>query len=351
MKRLLPMMVMLCVAAPAFGDPAAPLVVGTRPFAPFVVHEADGTWTGISIELWKRVAAIVNVPYVIQEEPVAALLDPDAHGVDIVVSLPITVHNQEMMDLTHAFYSTGLAIATRSEPTNGFVTIASKLASVTFVKWLGILVGVLCLVGLVVWLLARGTADEFTGHPVKGISHGVLWAFESLAGKADALTKRRGGRALTLLWTFACILLASIVTAELTTELTLSQLSTKVSGLDDLPKVKVAAIKDSLAARYLGQRRINARIYPDLAIAIDALDRGEVDAVVSEAPLVQYEVGKRPTSSLIVLPGTFQNHGYGLGVRRSHRELLPQLNTAILTIIESDDWAKVLADHLGGSHD
>ncbi len=338
MQRLLVVLAIL-FARPVIADP---LVVGTRVFPPFVIHQPDGTYTGISIELWKRVAAAANLTYTIQEAPIPALLDPEAHGIDVVVSLPITQRNQTKMDLTHAFYSTGLAIATRAEPTSGLASIASKILSRTFLAWLAILIAGLCAVGLVVWSFAR--SPEFT------FTHGVLWAFESLAGKADALTRRRGGRVLSLLWTFVCILLLSIVTAELTSQLTLSQLSTKVGSVADLPKVRVGVTKESVGARYADVRQLKARAYDDVASAITGLEAGEVDAVVSEAPLLQYEVAKRASQKLVVLPGTFQNHGYGFGINRAHRDQLPAINGAMLNTVESDDWPKVLAGFLG-THD
>ncbi len=72
-----------------------------------------------------------------------------------MVSLPIAQRNGAQMDLTHAFYSTGLSIATRAEPTSGLFAIASKILSLTFIKWLAILASALCAAGLVVWSVVR----------------------------------------------------------------------------------------------------------------------------------------------------------------------------------------------------
>src|SRR5262245_12975028 len=52
--------------------PAAPaakrhVLVGTVPIAPFIVKRDTGEWTGISIELWKRVARELNLDYEIRE--------------------------------------------------------------------------------------------------------------------------------------------------------------------------------------------------------------------------------------------------------------------------------------------
>lgn len=338
---------LLLIAVTAYAD--KPLVVGTRMFPPFVMKQPDGTYTGISMELWKRVAQQLHVDYVVREATAPELLEPETHGVDVVVSLPITALNGRNMDLTHAFYSTGLAIATRVESTNALVTVLGGLASPTFLEWAGIVVLALVGVGVVVWLFGRRKRDsEFAGPAVHGISHGVLWAFESVAGKADAITRARGGRLLTLVWTFVCILIVSIITAELTTALTVNQLSSKVSGLGDLPKVRVGSVKDSVGKKYLDDRQVRSIAYADLPAAMAALQHGELDAVVNEAPLLQYQVNH--ATGLVVLPGTFHNHGYGFGLARVHHDLLAPMNAALLGATETDDWSQLLTQYLG-AHD
>jgi len=39
------------------------LVVGTKHVPPFAVKNPDGSWNGISIELWKKVAGELGVEY------------------------------------------------------------------------------------------------------------------------------------------------------------------------------------------------------------------------------------------------------------------------------------------------
>lgn len=83
----------LFVAASASAQDVAPsapatlpmrtLVVGTKPIPPFVVQNADGSFSGISIDLWKRVAEQLNIPYTIRVYEVRQLLDPDHNGIDV----------------------------------------------------------------------------------------------------------------------------------------------------------------------------------------------------------------------------------------------------------------------------
>src|SRR5262245_53743582 len=88
------------------------LRVVTSPVPPFVVENADGTFSGISIDLWTELAQRLQLDYTIEKLDVPALKQCVAAAcADVIVSLNITAEREQTLDLTHAFYSTGLAIA------------------------------------------------------------------------------------------------------------------------------------------------------------------------------------------------------------------------------------------------
>jgi ABC-type amino acid transport substrate-binding protein len=345
---LLLSLALLTAAAVARADDHK-LVVGTRAIAPFVLKSADGKWSGISIDLWKRVAEEQKLDYEIREYELGDLLEPDKAGIDVVVSVNITARNEAFMDVTHPFFSTGLAIATRSQPKSGFGTIAGKMLSANFLKGIGVLALLLLIMGILVWRVERkNKPEEYGGSVGKAIAYGVFWAFESLFNKAAPLTKTRAGRTLVILWAVTGMLLISGVTAKLASELTVSQLSSTVAGPNDLPKVKVGTTSPSLSASYLESRSINYLQYNDVPAALDALERGEIAAVVYEAPILQYQVTKNHPGKLLVLPGTFQNHGYGFGLK-SGSPLRERVNQNILKIVEGDEWKRSLSRYLGNT--
>ena len=43
------------------------LIVGTREVPPFAMKNSEGTWTGVSIDLWRQIAAALNLPFEFQE--------------------------------------------------------------------------------------------------------------------------------------------------------------------------------------------------------------------------------------------------------------------------------------------
>ncbi len=86
--------------------------------------------------------------------------------------------------------------------------------------------------------------------------------------------------------------------------------------------------------------------YDDASLALAGLAKGEVDAVVYEAPILQYLVKTAHPGRLMVLPGTFQNHGYGFGLRTGS-ELRERLNLSLLRFTETDEWRQLLSKYLG----
>jgi len=73
---LLPILAVMATDAPAAASTAGsrPLVVGTRHVPPFAMRDADGTWRGISIDLWRDVADQLQVRYEFREMTLPELL-------------------------------------------------------------------------------------------------------------------------------------------------------------------------------------------------------------------------------------------------------------------------------------
>src|SRR5271165_7211434 len=109
---------LLCAASQA--QPADPpssekeLVVATKEAPPFAIKRPDGTWHGISIDLWRRIADRLHLRYRLSEQPtVQALLAGTAEGSfdAAIAAVTVTAARDRSVDFTQPFYSTGLGIA------------------------------------------------------------------------------------------------------------------------------------------------------------------------------------------------------------------------------------------------
>jgi len=333
---------------PAYAAPEPPprLVVGTHSAPPFVIKNDDGSWSGISVDLWRRMAERAGIAYEIREYPVADLLKPDP-AIDVVVSLNVSPTAERAMDLTHAFYSTGLAIAVVPGE-SGPLTMLKQVFTKGFLGTIGLTVFVLSVFGILMWLAERKKNEaQFGGGYLGGVGNGFWWSAVTMTtvGYGDKYPVTFFGRAIALLWMFGGVFAISMFTASISSSLTVGQLESSVHGPADLAKVRVGTVEPSGGARYLKDRSLAFSPFANATEALRALERREVDAVVYEAPLLQYLL-RDDFQRVTVLPGTFADHGYAFALRAGS-PLRERLNLALLDIVASDSWGKLLAQYIG----
>jgi polar amino acid transport system substrate-binding protein len=145
---------------------ARELVIGTKVAAPFAMKEADGTWRGISIQLWQRVAAEMHLRYRFEETSLSGLVDGVAEGsLDAgVAALTVTGPRHRLVDFTQPFYSTGLGIAVKQDAGMTWWPIITDVFSFRFLGAVAALFAGSVVVGLVLWLLERGHNEHFGTH-------------------------------------------------------------------------------------------------------------------------------------------------------------------------------------------
>src|SRR6202161_4422860 len=137
-------------AAHAGGASPRGLVIGTKEAAPLDMKSADDSWSGISIDLWRRIADDLHLHYRFAEEAdVQALIDGVAAGrFDMAVAaLTVTAERERVLDFTQAFYVTGLGIAVPVGGEASWRPIIRTLTSFGFAQAIIALVGLALAVG------------------------------------------------------------------------------------------------------------------------------------------------------------------------------------------------------------
>ena len=336
--------------ARAWTPPQETLVVATKEAPPFAMRHADGTWHGVTIDLWQGIAADLGLDYEIRELGIEETLDAlEAGTIDAAVAaFTITAERETRVDFTHPFFTTGLGIAI-VEPGGRalggwFWSVLSHALPIALV-----LIAVLLGVGVLLWWLERGRNPEhFGGKAVQGIGAGFWWAAVTMTtvGYGDRVPRTGRGRIVALLWMFASILLISSFTAALTSGLTLRRLESSVRSPDDLYSLRVASVAPSVSAEYLARRRIEYTNYPTALAALRALARGDADAVVYDSPILRYLVATQIGGRVRVLKGTFDRQDYGIGLP-TNSPLRERINRVLLKRLAQPEWEDVLTHYLG----
>jgi len=320
--------------------------VATKEIEPFVFIDQD-RFTGFSIDLWKEVAILAEMPYeFVEVGSVTDQLDAVKSGrADVAIAaISMTPEREEEFDFSYPYYRAGLQIMTAGKPPGTFSRLLSFLFSSRFLLGLAGLMVILVVVGHIIWLVERKKNPDFPQGYWKGIWEGLWWAAVTVTtvGYGDKLVKDRWGRLLAIFWMFAGLFLIANFTAFVTAEATVTQLRTSITDIEDLPGKRVATVAGTTSAEFLQQQRIRFRAVETIDEAYDLLDNDAVDAIVYDAPVLQYYVAmsNSTTFQLVGTPFKLDEYGIIMAPESAYEE---KINKALLEIKVNGTYEELTA--------
>jgi ABC-type amino acid transport substrate-binding protein len=335
----------------AAGVPQHELVVGTKEAPPFAMKNADGSWSGISIDLWRHVADEQHLRYRFAEEPtVQALMDGVTDGrFDIAVAaLTVTAARAQTVDFTQPFYVTGLGIAVPAGGEPSWLPIIHTLTSFGFAQAIIALVGLALAVGFLVWFFERRHNEDFGGGAAKGLSSGVWWSTVAMTQRSTGNFGPRTlpGRIVAIVWMIASIVTIAVFTASVTSVLTIKHLQGAVHGVSDLSDVRVGAVAGTSTEETLSRLRINYRRFATPQEGLKALRAHSIDAFIYDKPLLAWIIQQGFGSSIELIDTTFDPQEYAFAVP-ADSPLERTINVAVLNAVHSDWWEQTTSRYLG----
>jgi polar amino acid transport system substrate-binding protein len=361
LKRLAGVMTLLiilgaiCTAAHGQTKADRTLIVGTTEVPPFAMKNNEGTWTGVSIDLWRQIAAELSLPFEFQERDLKGLLDGVVDGsLDIAVAaLSITAEREEICDFSHPYYVSGLGIAIASKHKAPWRVVLKKLFSGHHLKvMIGLCVLLLALGTLMWWFERKRNPEQFGGGTAAGIGSGFWWSAVTMTtvGYGDKAPITFGGRVVAFVWMLIAIIIVSVFTATITSTLTVAHLDVPVKGPQDLPKVRVGAIADTNGEIYLQDHLISYTSYKTAVEGLGAIEAGLIEALVYDAPILRYLIHHEFQGGLEVLPHTFYRDDYGIALPKGS-SLRKPINVVLLAKIQGREWQDNLHRYMGRSFD
>ena len=337
------------------GDGVAKLAVGTMRIPPFVLRGDDGQWSGLSIELWKRIAAELKLEFEFREydyDPAGLSSAIERRQIDVAIAaIPITLEGESRFDFSHPYFAAGLGIAVRTEPQRGMLATLASFLTPQFLGTVGGLLALLVVMGMLIWTLERRqVAGHFDRHPLRGIGEGVWWAAVTMTttGYGDKVPVGWGGRVLGLLWMFASIFLIALFSATLASSFVVNRLKTGVTGPADLPRARVAAVSGTAGEQWLGAQGLQARTYPFVIQASKALQRGDVEALIYERPILGHMIKQYGWRELEILPHVLAVRDYAIALP-AESPLKEPINRALLKIVHGPQWKDAVQHYVGSS--
>ena len=329
--------------------PDRELTVVTKEAAPFSMRGPDGSWQGISIDLWRHLADELHLRYhFVEAATVQDLMAATRQGeVDAAIAaITVTAARAKSSDFTQPYYQSGLGVAVASGVAD-WLPIVRTFLSLRFLQAILALLVIPLFVGMLVWLFERRQNNHFGGHPVHGMTSGIWWSAVAMtqAGAAQGAPSSLPGRLLAIVWMIVSIITLAVFTGGITSAITTHQLHGLVRNVDDLRALRVGIVNGTSSADFLDQQRITHRGFADPTTALNAVQAGSIDAFVYDRPLLSWIVrGSFP--SLQVLSVTFDPQTYAIALP-VNSELRLRLDVALLEAVTSDWWQQVLYRYLG----
>jgi ABC-type amino acid transport substrate-binding protein len=329
------------------------LLVGTMTAPPFAIRTDDGRWTGISIELWEKIAHFQEYQYQYQafdyDRP--GLLRAVEEGeVDLAIAtLPITETDESRIDFSHPYYSTGLGIAVLRQSQLRRWALLQPVLSPRFLTAVGMLLGIILVVGLAISFVERRSNPEHFGAGLfRGIGQGIWWSAVTMTtvGYGDTVPKSSLGRLFALTWMFSSIFLISCFTAVMASSFTAEKLQQEISSPDDLTWVRIGTVSDSRGDQFLSEHGYRLRRYPFVIQACKALQRGEVEAVVFDKAILHHMVQEYGWNDVAILPQSVLVQDYAVALPEDS-PLREPINRALLRAIHDPLWGGTVRRFVG----
>ena len=228
---------------------ARELRVGYGGSEPFINISTEAA-SGVAVDIWQEAARYTNLQSrQVSTGSVTEMLSLLNQGkIDAVVGpVSITEERYDRFGFTHPFYVTSPAILTNRSDTSFWRAIQPFLSG-PFLIGVTTLVGLLLIVGAIIWTVENKANDAWSRDPIKGIGQGVWFAIVTFTtvGYGDLVPVGKRGRVLAGIWMVTAMITASSLTAGIASAFTLFQLQhAAIQSPADLTGRAVAVIPGS----------------------------------------------------------------------------------------------------------
>jgi len=321
-----------------------PLKVGITSFVPNVILTGDKP-AGFDIELWEKIAALEGWEYEYVEFKEFGDLIPSVVKGDIDIAIAgifITEEREALVDFSHQYKYAGLNILINKR----LVTPPAWkiLWQPDMMRSFGSFLIVLLVFGFLIWQVEKRSKDGNVKHFKDGVS--LSFANKSTIGWGNFFPTTWAGLGLSVLMFFMGTIFVGDVISTMGAIKTKQVLDTNIQSAADLSGKTVATVAGTAAVKSLEERHAivvlsnKGRKICDIEEAYPLLEDGTVDAVVFDAPPIEYFLKQGGDKDYIVVGGSFDNQEYGIAMQQGS-QLRERINRALLQLRKGGQYDKI----------
>jgi ABC-type amino acid transport substrate-binding protein len=312
---------------------------------PYAYVDSDGSISGVSVDLWRRVAEQMEWPFrlipVADMESVLSGLEQGRFDAAIG-AITITPERAARVDFSYPAHRSGVAIALRKETGPMFALTSYWTAVTELGPLIMIILAMLIVIGIAMWIVEQRDRSTSKGSEsaVVSLRDGLYWAVVTMTtvGYGDKTPKTMPGRVVAMVWMLSSLVLVSLLSTSLVSRLTAERVESRdFAASIDLHKKKLAAVAQSSGAEYLDELRLPYANYRDLPEALDALASGHSNAVVNSVGALQYFVARR-YAKVLEIPQGLLAPAYMAIALPQHSSIKKPVDQALIRITNSPEW-------------
>ena len=334
--------------------PTAPLRVAVYDLPPYGAVGADGGLSGLSVDLWRRVAEELEWEYsltpVSQMESILSGLEQGQFDAAIG-AITITPEREARVDFSYPAHRSGVAVALRKETGPLLAVVSYAMVAADLGSLIVGMLALLLLLGVVIWLIERPgrSGTEAPEDSVANLRDGLYWAVVTMTtvGYGDKTPKTALGRLVAVVWMLSSLVLVSFLSASLVSRLTAERVQNSgIRDESDLRGKKLAAVAQSSGAEYLDGLHLKYEKYDNLTEALSSLANGQSNAVVNSVGALQFLVAAR-FAEVILVPRVLLAPAYMAIALPEHSPLKRPIDRALIKITASPEWKSVEDRYFG----
>lgn len=330
--------------------PSNKLKVAVYDAPPFGFLNSDGSYGGLMVEIFEEIADELDWTYEYELTNMSDLLN-GIHDKQFDIGLgaiSITPKREKLVDFSQAVNPSGTGIAVSKTVASNNFQVYWKPILLSLLKLVGSLVAVLLLSGTIVWLIERKEEPNNSERQIRNFNDGLWWSAVTMTtvGYGDKVPSSRFGKIMGIIWIFASIILLSLFTANASAVFTTAKIDSHIQSADDLRGARVGAAIQSSGAEYLSREHIAHQTFDDITIAIDKMLAGELDAVVSNVPVLKYLNHSKYYDELSISSDYLLKNNMGIAAQENSL-LLEDMNRVLLQKISEPQWQKAVYRYFG----
>jgi len=325
--------------------------VGVYISPPFVMKDSMGYFRGMAVDLWELIEDEVNIrteyiEYNNWNRLMQALMNDD---IEMAVSnISVTYDRAKIFKFSFPWYDSGLRIMVKTEGSRSIWGELRKNGHIQAYFWI---VLAILLLTIILTIIHRKKDPEFPRGWIDGLAESLYRLI--LAIKTGVVNNENYtwvGKILAVTWMLCGIGLLAYVTSTITSSMTAVTLMHDIHSLNDLPGKKVGVLSGGIAESYLQNRSIELVSYETIEEVSEALMNDEIQAVVDDAPVLEYWCFNNPDKKTKVVGNIFHPDKFAFAANKNDGPLMDSVSVGLIKLFDIGKISEIRNNYFGNIH-